>query len=205
MLRIAFFFTSTTVCLCLFYIISSLYLDIKSSQVTDSYYEVVILFFFSCFFLYTISLFLYPAYKYLYELGQNWSCEHSQFKVFAFNFIDSKRVIKNLIKLRKYVGCSESSLFEYVVWPPLLYLAPDTIKKSGVSPQVCHKHNIDIVRTIIKKQLLQLCTAHTVFSIFVTVRLFTVMLQVCRWLTNEKQRKTDIRLTDQQLDVSSNR
>ena len=31
----------------------------------------------------------------------------------------------------------------------------------------------------------------------VTVRLYTVMLEVCRWLTDEKQRKTDIRLTDQ--------
>ena len=31
----------------------------------------------------------------------------------------------------------------------------------------------------------------------VTVWLYTVMLEVCRWLTNEKQRKTDICLTDQ--------
>ena len=46
-------------------------------------------------------------------------------------------------------------------------------------------------------QLLQLCTARTVFSILVTVRLYTVMPEVCHWLTNEKQRKTDIRLTDQ--------
>ena len=48
-------------------------------------------------------------------------------------------------------------------------------------------------------QLLQLhvCTARTVFSILVTVRLHTVMPEVCRWLTNEKQRKIDIRLTDQ--------
>ena len=36
-----------------------------------------------------------------------------------------------------------------------------------------------------------------VFSILVTVRLYTVMQEACRWLTNEKQRKTDIRLTDQ--------
>ena len=35
------------------------------------------------------------------------------------------------------------------------------------------------------------------FSILVTVRLYTVMPEVCRWLTNEKQRKTDIRSTDQ--------
>ena len=46
-------------------------------------------------------------------------------------------------------------------------------------------------------QLLQLCTARTVSSILVTVRLYTVMPEVCRWLTNEKQRKTDIPLTDQ--------
>ena len=44
--------------------------------------------------------------------------------------------------------------------------------------------------------ILQLCTALTVFSILVTVRLYAVMPEVCRWLTNEKQRKTDIRLTD---------
>ena len=43
-------------------------------------------------------------------------------------------------------------------------------------------------------QLLQLCSARTVFSILVTVRLYTVMPEVCRWLTNEKQRKTDSRL-----------
>ena len=46
-------------------------------------------------------------------------------------------------------------------------------------------------------QLLHLCTARIVFSILVTVRLYTVMPEVRRWLTNEKQRKTDIRLTDQ--------
>ena len=44
-------------------------------------------------------------------------------------------------------------------------------------------------------QLLQLCKAHKIFSI--SVRLDTVMSEACRWLTNEKQRKTDIRLTDQ--------
>ena len=48
-----------------------------------------------------------------------------------------------------------------------------------------------------KNQLLQLCTTRTVFSILVTVRLYTVMLDVCQWLPKEKQRKTDIRLTDQ--------
>ena len=46
-------------------------------------------------------------------------------------------------------------------------------------------------------QLLQLCSVHIVFLILVTVRLYTVMLEVCCWLTNEKQRKTDIRLTVQ--------
>ena len=30
------------------------------------------------------------------------------------------------------------------------------------------------------------------FSILVTVRLYTVMPEVCRWLIYEKQRKTDI-------------
>ena len=48
-----------------------------------------------------------------------------------------------------------------------------------------------------EKQLLQLCTARAVFSIMVTVRLYTVTPGACHWLTNEKQRKTDIRLTDQ--------
>ena len=56
-----------------------------------------------------------------------------------------------------------------------------------------------------KKQLLQLCSARSVFSILDTVRLYTVMAEMCRWLTNEKQRKTDRRVTDQKLDVSSNR
>ena len=37
----------------------------------------------------------------------------------------------------------------------------------------------------------QLCIARTVISILVTVRLYTVMPEVCRWLTNEKQRKND--------------
>ena len=40
----------------------------------------------------------------------------------------------------------------------------------------------------------QLCTARSVFPILVTVQLYTVMPEVCRYLTNEKQRKTDIRL-----------
>ena len=42
-----------------------------------------------------------------------------------------------------------------------------------------------------------LCMARTVFSILVTVRLYTVMPAVCRRLTNEKQTKTAFRLTDQ--------
>ena len=46
-------------------------------------------------------------------------------------------------------------------------------------------------------QLLQLCMARTVFLILVTVRLYTVIQEVCRLLTKEKQRKTDISLTDQ--------
>ena len=46
-------------------------------------------------------------------------------------------------------------------------------------------------------QLLQLCTARTVFSILVTVRLYSVMVEVCCRLTNEKQRKTDRHVTDQ--------
>ena len=45
-------------------------------------------------------------------------------------------------------------------------------------------------------QLLQLCTAAQCFRL-VTVRLYSVMPEVCRWLTNEKQRKTDICLTNQ--------
>ena len=48
-----------------------------------------------------------------------------------------------------------------------------------------------------KNQLFQLRTARTVFSILIIVRLYPVMPEVCRWVTNEKQRKTDIRLTDQ--------
>ena len=57
-----------------------------------------------------------------------------------------------------------------------------------------------------KKKLLQLCPARSVFDIgHSNVIHCTVTSEVCRWLTNEKQRKTDIRLTDQLLDVSSNR
>ena len=48
-----------------------------------------------------------------------------------------------------------------------------------------------------KKQVLQLCTAPKVLLILVTVRLHTLMPELCPWLTNEKQRKTDIRLPDQ--------
>ena len=46
-------------------------------------------------------------------------------------------------------------------------------------------------------QLLQLCTARTVFSILVTIRLYTVIVEACRQLTNEKQRKTDRRVAEQ--------
>ena len=46
-------------------------------------------------------------------------------------------------------------------------------------------------------QLLKVSTARTVFPKLVTLRLYTVTPEVCRWLTNEKQRKTDIRLTNQ--------
>ena len=45
-------------------------------------------------------------------------------------------------------------------------------------------------------QLLQPCTDRSVISILVTVQLYTVVPKVCRWLTNEKQRK-HICLTDQ--------
>ena len=48
-----------------------------------------------------------------------------------------------------------------------------------------------------QQQLLQLSTARTMFPILGTLWLYTVKQEVCRWLTNEKQRKTDIRLTDQ--------
>ena len=41
----------------------------------------------------------------------------------------------------------------------------------------------------LENQLLQLCTARTVFSMLITVWLYTVMPEMCRWLTNEKQRK----------------
>ena len=116
-------------------------------------------------FLYTISLFLYPAYyTHLYELklgevgrggrgGHDLEVRLYEIHNFCFQFyrfLRTKQVIKNLIKLRKYIGCSDSPLFACEVWPLPLYLAPDTIKKSGVSPQVCRKHNINIVRTIIK-------------------------------------------------------
>ena len=56
-------------------------------------------------------------------------------------------------------------------------------------------HNI-CFEVVTLNQLLQLCTARTVFLILVTVRLYTVMPEVCHWLTNEKQRKTDILLTN---------
>ena len=47
----------------------------------------------------------------------------------------------------------------------------------------------------INLRLLQLYMTH--YSILVTVRLYTVVPEMCCWLTNEKQRKIDIRLTDQ--------
>ena len=51
-----------------------------------------------------------------------------------------------------------------------------------------------------QNQLLQLCMAYTVFSILFTVRLYTVMPEVCRWLTIEKRRKTDtVQLTKNKM------
>ena len=47
-----------------------------------------------------------------------------EIQIFCFQFyrfLKTKRVIKNLIKLRQYVGCSECSLSEHVVWPLSLY------------------------------------------------------------------------------------
>ena len=41
------------------------------------------------------------------------------------------------------------------------------------------------------------------FSILVTVRLYTVMAEVCRWLTNERQRKTGRRVTEAEKNWSS--
>ena len=38
---------------------------------------------------------------------------------------------------------------------------------------------------------------HGPHSVFDIGRLYNVMPEVCRWLTKEKQRKTDIRLADQ--------
>ena len=48
-----------------------------------------------------------------------------------------------------------------------------------------------------RNQLLQLCTARTGFPILVSAWLYTVMPEVCHWLTNERQKKTDIHSTDQ--------
>ena len=63
----------------------------------------------------------------------------------------------------------------------------------------CHYFYVcqNIIKLMQANQLLQLCTASIVFSTLVTVRLYAVMQGVCRWLTNEKQRKNDIRLIDQ--------
>ena len=41
--------------------------------------------------------------------------------------------------------------------------------------------------------------------VVLTVWLYTVMPEVCRWFKNGKQRKTDIRLTDHYINDSSNR
>ena len=49
----------------------------------------------------------------------------------------------------------------------------------------------------LQNQLLRLCTARIVFLILITEGLYTVMSEVCCWLTNEKERKTAIHLTDQ--------
>ena len=49
--------------------------------------------------------------------------------------------------------------------------------------------NVKAVNKNCLNQLLQLCTARIVFSILINVRLYTVMSDVRRWLTNEKQRK----------------
>ena len=66
-------------------------------------------------------------------------------------------------------------------------------------PTILVTENVILIGSVAseKNQLLQLCTARTVFPKLVTVRLYTVMPEVCHWLTYEKQRKTDIRLTDQ--------
>lgn len=51
-------------------------------------------------------------------------------------------------------------------------------------------------RLIPDHELLQLCTSRAVFSMLVAVRLCTVVLEMCRWLTGEGRRGTDICLTD---------
>ena len=55
------------------------------------------------------------------------------------------------------------------------------------------------IRGIERNQLLQLCTARVVFSILVTVQYGYIHCDAggVSLLTNEKQRKIDIRLTDQ--------
>ena len=42
-----------------------------------------------------------------------------------------------------------------------------------------------------------LFVSRTVSSILVSEHLYTGELEMCHWLTNEKRRKTDVRLTDQ--------
>ena len=46
-----------------------------------------------------------------------------------------------------------------------------------------------------KKQLLRLCTARIVLPILIAVQSYNVIPEKCRWLTKEKQTKTDIHLT----------
>ena len=77
------------------------------------------------------------------------------------------------------------------------YVILSFIRLSGMGTRGYIIINSGCVFIFENNQLLQLCTAHIVFSILVIVRLYTVMQDVCRWLTNEKQRKTGIRLTDQ--------
>ena len=68
----------------------------------------------------------------------------------------------------------------------------------GFSLLSVHKPTILVTQNVIlvgseaseKNQLLQLCTARTVFPILGTVRLYTAMPEVCHWLTNEKKEKT---------------
>ena len=62
---------------------------------------------------------------------------------------------------------------------------------------------LDVVESDDKPAIAAMHGPRSVFDIGHSI--YTVMQEVCRCLTNEKQRKTDIRFTDQLLDVSSNR